>query len=98
MGRHVHLDIKRQDYRIYYEEAGQGIPILLQHTAGSHGAQYRHLFERPEITDHVRLIAYDFPFHGKSLPPVGRPWWAEEYRLAADFLRSVPVTLAKTLA
>jgi pimeloyl-ACP methyl ester carboxylesterase len=97
VGRYVHLELQGQDYRIYYEEAGSGIPILLQHTAGGHGAQYRHLFERPEITDHFRLIAYDLPFHGKSLPPVGPSWWAEEYLLKADFLRSVPVTLAQTL-
>jgi len=97
IGRYVHLELQGQDYRIYYEEAGSGIPMLLQHTAGGHGSQYRHLFERPEITDHFRLIAYDLPFHGKSLPPVGPSWWAEQYLLKADFLRSVPVTLAQTL-
>jgi pimeloyl-ACP methyl ester carboxylesterase len=73
------------------------VPILMQHTAGCHGSQWRHLFERPEITGHFRLIAYDLPFHGKSLPPVGPRWWASEYRLTADFLRSVPVALAGAL-
>jgi pimeloyl-ACP methyl ester carboxylesterase len=97
VGRYIHLDLQGQDYRIYFEEAGQGIPILLQHTAGCHGAQWRHLFERPEITSRFRLIAYDLPFHGKSLPPVGPKWWAEEYRLEAGFLRSIPVTLAQAL-
>jgi len=71
--------------------------VLLQHTAGSHGAQWRHLFEMPAITDHFRLIAYDLPFHGKSVPPVGRQWWAEPYRLTGEFVRSVPVTLAAAL-
>ena len=75
VGRYVHLDLAGQDHRIYFEEAGRGIPVLLQHTAGAHGAQWRHLFERHEITDHFRLIAYDLPFHGKSLPPVGPAWW-----------------------
>ncbi len=97
VGRYIHLDLQGQDYRIYFEEAGQGIPVLLQHTAGCHGVQWRHLFERPEITSRFRLIAYDLPFHGKSLPPVGPKWWAEEYRLEAGFLRSVPVTLARAL-
>jgi pimeloyl-ACP methyl ester carboxylesterase len=97
VGRYIHLDLQGQDYRVYFEEAGQGIPLLLQHTAGCHGAQWRHLFERPEITDRFRLIAYDLPFHGMSLPPVGPKWWAEEYRLTADFLRAVPVTLAGAL-
>jgi pimeloyl-ACP methyl ester carboxylesterase len=97
VGRYVHVELGGQDHRLYFEEAGRGIPMLLQHTAGAHGSQWRHLFERREITDHFRLIAYDLPFHGKSLPPVGPKWWASEYRLKAGFLRSVPVTLARTL-
>lgn len=97
VGRYIHLEIESQDYRVYFEEAGTGIPMLLQHTAGAHGVQWRHLFECREITDHFRLIAYDLPFHGKSLPPVGPKWWAEEYRLTASFARALPVTLARTL-
>ncbi len=97
IGRYVHLELGGQDHRIYFEEAGSGIPMLLQHTAGSHGSQWRHLFERREITDHFRLIAYDLPFHGKSVPPVGRRWWAERYELRGEFLRSVPVKLAEAL-
>ena len=97
VGRYVHVELEGLDHRLYFEEAGTGIPMLLQHTAGSHGSQWRHLFERREITDHFRLIAYDLPFHGKSLPPVGPKWWSSEYRLKAGFLRSVPVALAKTL-
>ena len=97
VGRYVHIDVEGQDYRVYFEEAGSGIPVLMQHTAGCHGSQWRHLFECKAITDHFRLIAYDLPFHGKSLPPVGPKWWAEEYNLTARFLRSVPVTLADVL-
>ncbi|TFU06570.1 alpha/beta hydrolase [Polymorphobacter arshaanensis] len=97
VGRYVHIDIDGQDHRIYFEEAGTGIPLLLQHTAGCHGSQWRHLFECRAITDHFRLIAYDLPFHGKSLPPLGPKWWANEYRLTADVARAVPVTLAATL-
>lgn len=72
VGRYVHIDAEGQDYRVYFEEAGSGIPVLMQHTAGCHGSQWRHLFECKAITDHFRLIAYDLPFHGKSLPPAGR--------------------------
>jgi len=97
VGRYVHLTIEGQDYRVYFEEAGSGIPLILQHTAGCHGSQWRHLFERGEITGRFRLIAYDLPFHGKSLPPVGPEWWAQEYRLTAAFLRAVPVALAAAL-
>jgi pimeloyl-ACP methyl ester carboxylesterase len=97
VGRYVHLDIDGHDHRVYFEEAGAGIPLLLQHTAGSSSVQWRHLFESPEITDHFRLIAYDLPFHGKSLPPTSRQWWAEEYRLTLDFVMAVPVALAAAL-
>jgi pimeloyl-ACP methyl ester carboxylesterase len=97
VGRYVHLTLAGQDHRIYVEEAGAGIPVLLQHTAGCHGSQWRHLMECDAITDHFRLIAYDLPFHGKSLPPVGPRWWAEDYRLTGDFLRSMPVSVSRAL-
>jgi pimeloyl-ACP methyl ester carboxylesterase len=97
VGRYVHLQLDGVDHRIYYEHAGTGIPLLLQHTAGGHGVQWRHLFEVPEITEHFQLIAYDLPFHGKSVPPVGPRWWEEEYALRGEFLRQVPVALAAAL-
>jgi pimeloyl-ACP methyl ester carboxylesterase len=97
-GRYVHLDLDGSVHRIYFEEAGSGIPVLMQHTAGCHGSQWRHLMEEPTITDRFRLIAYDLPFHGKSLPPVGPDWWATRYRLTGAFLRSVPLALTDALA
>jgi pimeloyl-ACP methyl ester carboxylesterase len=97
VGHYVHVALDGLDHRLYYEEAGRGIPLLLQHTAGAQSLQWRHLFEVSEITDHFRLIAYDLPFHGKSIPPVGRPWWEEPYRLTGEFLRQVPVGLADAL-
>ncbi len=97
VGRYIHLELDGVDHRIYHEEAGQGIPLLLQHTAGSHGTQWRHLFENRAITDRFRLIAYDLPYHGKSVPPVGDRWWSRPYRLTGEFLRSVPLQLAAGL-
>jgi pimeloyl-ACP methyl ester carboxylesterase len=97
VGRYVHVTLDGHDHRIYFEEAGQGIPLLMQHTAGCHGSQWRHLFEVPQITSRFRLIAYDLPFHGKSVPPVSRDWWAERYDLKGEFLRSVPLALAEAL-
>ena len=97
VGRYVHLDLQGHDHRIYFEEAGQGIPMLLQHTAGCHGSQWRHLFQFPEITDRFRLIAYDLPYHGKSIPPVSKAWWGESYQLQGEFLRSIPLALCEAL-
>jgi pimeloyl-ACP methyl ester carboxylesterase len=97
VGRYVHLDIDGLDYRVYFEESGQGIPLMLQHTAGADGRQWRHLLEDQDVRSRFRIIAYDLPYHGKSLPPEDKAWWSEEYRLAKDFLMSVPVTLAREL-
>ena len=97
-GRYLHLSLNGIDHRVYFEESGTGIPLLLQHTAGADGRQWRHLLEDEGITRHFRCIAYDLPYHGKSLPPVGPEWWAEEYRLTRDFLMQVPMPLAEALA
>jgi pimeloyl-ACP methyl ester carboxylesterase len=97
VGRYVHLELDGCDHRLYFEEAGQGIPLLMQHTAGCHSSQWRHLFEVPQITERFRLIAYDLPYHGKSVPPVEKAWWAENYRLQGAFLRSIPLKLAAAL-
>ena len=51
----------------------------------------------PEITSRFRLIAYDLPCHGKSLPPVEQDWWQEQYLLKGEFLRSIPLELSKAL-
>ena len=37
-GRYLHLDLLGKPHRLYVEEAGQGIPLLCLHTAGSDGA------------------------------------------------------------
>ena len=96
-GHYVYLEIDGHEYRVYFEEAGHGIPLLLQHTAGADGRQWRHLLEEPSVAHRYRLIAYDLPYHGKSLPPEGVEWWSRDYRLTRDFLVKVPVTLARTL-
>lgn len=97
VGRYIHLQLGGYNHRIYYEEAGQGIPLLLQHTAGCHSSQWRHLFECPEITERFRLIAYDLPCHGKSLPPPDKSWWENPYQLEGEFLRSIPLRLSAAL-
>jgi len=97
VGRYVHLVIDGVDYRVYYEEAGTGIGLLCQHTAGADARQWRHLLEDQRITSQYRVIAYDLPFHGKSLPPVGKAWWTEQYMLTKDFATAVVRGLAKVL-
>lgn len=79
IGRYLRLDLGGRAHRVYVEEAGQGIPLLCLHTAGSDGRQWRGLLNDDAVTRHFRCIAFDLPWHGKSSPPEG--WWQEEYRL-----------------
>jgi pimeloyl-ACP methyl ester carboxylesterase len=81
VGRYAYVTVEGIEYRVYYEEAGEGIPLLLGHTAGSDGRQYRHLLNDEEVTGRFRCIAFDLPYHGKSLPPYGVAWWAQEYTM-----------------
>lgn len=97
VGRYVYLTVQGVEYRVFYEEAGQGIPLLLGHTAGSDGRQYRHLMCDPEVTSKYRCIAFDLPYHGKSLPPYGVKWWAEEYKMTRAFMLDVPQAVAEAL-
>ncbi len=85
VGRYVYLTVNDIEYRVYYESCGTGIPLICQHTAGAHGFQWRHLMEDPDITSRFRVIAWDLPFHGKSLPPTGDRHWEKPYNLTRDF-------------
>jgi len=85
-GGYVYLPVQGLEYRVYYEEAGAGIPMILMHTAGTDGRLYRHMLEDPEMTKDFRIVAVDLPYHGKSLPPLEKEWWKEEYKLTTSFL------------
>ena len=97
VGRYVYLTIDDVEYRVYFEESGSGIPVLCQHTAGADGRQWRHFLENERLTQNFRLIAYDLPYHARSVPPTEKEWWKEEYKLTQDFLMKVPVLLSQAL-
>jgi pimeloyl-ACP methyl ester carboxylesterase len=85
-GRYLHLDTAWGRSRLYFEEAGVGRPLVCLHTAGADSRQYRELLCDAEIASRWRVIAFDLPYHGRSMPP--RSWWKKEYllttRLYAD--------------
>ncbi len=81
VGRYLNMTLLGKPHRLYIEEAGQGIPLLCLHTAGSDGRQYRGLLNDPRVTENFRVIVFDMPWHGKSSPPAG--WRDEEYRLTS---------------
>ena len=96
-GHYMYIDFHGVEHRVYFEEAGRGIPVLLQHTAGSDSRQWRHLLEDAELTSRFRFIAYDLPYHGRSVPPVEVEWWTQEYELHQDHFMSMIVGIAKAL-
>ena len=97
VGRYIHLNINGVSQRVYFEEAGQGIGLICQHTAGADGRQFRHFLEDERITSKYRVIVYDMPVHGKSLPPVDKAWWTERYTLTPENAMGLPVELSRAL-
>lgn len=96
VGRYVSLPIEGVDHRVYFEEAGQGRPVLCLHTAGADTRQWRHLMNDADVTENHRLIAFDMPRHGKSLPPEG--FETEEYLLTTDFYIDAVRSIVKALS
>ena len=98
VGRYVNVALDGRRHKVFYFEAGQGIPLLCQHTAGNENRQWRHLLEDRELTQHYRVIAYDLPSHGKSDPPYGGDFFAEDQPLTSDWVTRFVVALADALA
>jgi pimeloyl-ACP methyl ester carboxylesterase len=95
VGRYMTLDLNGRSHRLYFEEAGQGIPLVCLHTAGADGRQFRHLMLDDDVTRRFRVLAFDMPWHGKSLPPEG--WQKEEYRLTTAAYTSMVVAFCRAL-
>lgn len=81
-GRYVHLEIEGRDNRVFFEEAGSGIPLICLHTAGADSRQYRDILADERVTSRYRVITFDLPWHGRSSPPAG--WHKEAYTLTTD--------------
>jgi pimeloyl-ACP methyl ester carboxylesterase len=90
VGRYASFEIAGQMHRVYFEEAGSGIPLVCLHTAGADARQYRHILCDEAVTSRYRVLAFDMPWHGKSYPPAG--WQETEYRLSTQ--RYVETVLA----
>jgi pimeloyl-ACP methyl ester carboxylesterase len=95
VGRYAHIELEGRPHRVYFEEAGQGIPLLCLHTAGSDARQYRAVLNDAEITRHFRVVTFDMPWHGKSSPPAG--WEKEDYRLTTERYTGMIMSVARAL-
>jgi pimeloyl-ACP methyl ester carboxylesterase len=98
IGRYMYVSVQGTQYRIYFEEAGRGpVPLILQHTAAADNRQWRHLMEDPDFQRMFRIISYDLPYHGKSVPPTSVRWWEEQYTLTKSMLIETVVAIADRL-
>jgi pimeloyl-ACP methyl ester carboxylesterase len=95
-GRYVTVTVGGTPQRIYFEQAGHGRPVLCLHTAGADTRQWRHLMNDAAITGQNRLIAFDMPWHGKSLPPEG--FETQEYLLTTETYIETVLAVADALA
>jgi hypothetical protein len=77
VGRYLHVTLQGRPHRLYFEEAGQGIPLVAC-IRGADGRQFRHMMT--DAGDHRCVPRHRLrpAWHGKSTPPDG--WHDEEYR------------------
>lgn len=73
VGGYVWIDFEGRPSRIYYENSGAGRDLLMLHTAGSDSRQFYQLMNDAQLQSQWRMVAFDLPWHGKSLPPEGAP-------------------------
>ncbi|MDQ1239947.1 MAG: hydrolase protein [Thermodesulfobacteriota bacterium] len=96
-GRYIDLpDPEGKPWRIYYEEAGSGTPLVLLHTAGADSRQFHDLLCDVEIGACWRMLAFDLPYHGRSTPAHG--WWRTPYRLSTEVYAHWCVTFIREVA
>ena len=95
VGRYIQIESDGRQYRLYFEEAGEGIPLVCLHTAGADARQWRHLLNDDEITRYFRVLAFDLPWHGKSNPP--EAWHHEEYKLTTQSYTNIIRAFCGTL-
>jgi pimeloyl-ACP methyl ester carboxylesterase len=95
VGRYLRMNILGKPHRLYVEEAGQGVPLLCLHTAGSDTRQFRAVLNDSEILKNFRVICFDLPFHGKSSPPSG--WHTHEYKLSTQDYTEIVLTVCEAM-
>lgn len=97
IGRYADLpDQDGKPWRIYYEEAGSGVPLILLHTAGADSRQFHDLLCDVEIAARWRMLAFDLPYHGRSTPAHG--WWQTPYKLSTEVYAHWCVTFIREVA
>ena len=94
-GRYVYVEVGESRHRVYFEESGLGRPLVCLHTAGADSRQWHGLLCDAGVTADWRTIAFDLPYHGRTMPPEG--WWEKEYLLTTDEYARTVMAFIRTL-
>ena len=98
VGRYAYVRNGKREARLFYEQAGSGaVPLILYPTAGADTRQWRHLLTYPALRERFTMVAMDPPGHGKSLMPLGEPWWEQTYSAGRDELMGWVTGLVEAL-
>jgi pimeloyl-ACP methyl ester carboxylesterase len=76
-GRYVALTMPNGErIQVFTEESGKpdGPILLMLHTAGADARQYHALMADESLQKNWRLVAFDMPGHGRSMPRQGHAW------------------------
>lgn len=95
VGRYITIEVMGRRQRIYFEESGDGPAILCLHTAGADSRQYRRLQTDPDVLSQFSVVAFDLPWHGRSMPP--DRWWTEEYLLTPELFVETIMSVMRAL-
>ena len=97
LGRYTNVTVEGCRHKVFYFEAGEGIPVICQHTAGNENRQWRYLLEDRELTKQYKFYAYDLPAHGKSDPPYEKNFFGEDHLLKSNWATEFVVEFSKSL-
>lgn len=95
IGRYLEVPLLGESHRVYVEQAGEGLPLVCLHTAGSDSRQYRGVMNDSWVTRNFRVICFDLPWHGKTSPPEG--WHDREYQLSAQNYEDIILQMCDVL-
>lgn len=83
---HVMVDGKK----IYYQQRGDGPPLVLLHGLGSNSESFHHQLE--DLSDQYRVIAWDAPGYGKSDDPDQELQYFEDFaKILKKFVEALQI-------
>ena len=96
-GKYIYVTVEGIEYRVYFEEAGTGIPIVCPAYRRFRWQTMETPIGRPRFNQRFRFIAIDLPYHGKSLPPDSVRFWEQKYELHKEWFMKFWIELIREL-